>query len=126
MTDLIVSLHPRWSRAIIAGSKSVEVRRVIPAQPFRRLLLYETAPTSRIVAAVEVSGSSVLRPAELWDEFGSRTGATRAEILAYLRGRRLALAIELGRVTPLDLALSDVGLRAAPQGWAYRRAPIAG
>lgn len=126
MTDLIVSLYPRWSRAILSGAKTVEVRRVVPAQPFDRVLIYETAPTSRIVAAVEVRRSSVLRPEDLWAEFGSRTGATRVEILTYLRGCRIALAIELGRVTPLDLALGDVGLRAAPQGWAYRRAPIAG
>lgn len=118
---VILAIHPRWSRLILAGAKTAELRRRAPSRPVGRLVIYETAPVSAIVGVASVPDIESGTPEEVWATCGAASMVPRAEYDAYYAGRPRAFAYLLAGVTALadPLALADVGLRSAPQSFAY-------
>ena len=119
MTTAILAIHPRHVAAILAGHKTVEIRRVVPARNVTRLVIYETAPASRVVAECDVH-ATVGEPDAIWRTHRSWMAVTRREFDAYLRGRDRACALLLGPIRePRSHLLADYGQRRPPQSWAY-------
>lgn len=119
MTTAILSIHPRFSQAIIAGTKRVELRRVVPKRDVRRLVIYETKPTMAVVAECScyvVSGT----PDGLWWAFRGEMGISGKEFWSYMEGVKSACGVVILRVgEPRSRELADYGLRQPPQSWVY-------
>lgn len=119
MSTALLSIHPRHVSAIRRHLKLYELRRVIPRREVTRLLIYETAPTSAVVALADVE-LIVDSPSSLWRRIGWLTGVSHREFTAYTSGRAEIAAMLLRNLRDAPSRdLADYGLRCAPQGWAY-------
>lgn len=116
----LLSIHPRYAQAIMAGTKRVEFRKQAFARPVSHIVIYETAPTGRIVGAARVAACHVASPAELWKRYGEVGAIDPTDFDGYYAGRESGVAIQLdGSPVPLDLPLSAVGQGRPPQNFTY-------
>lgn len=122
---MLLSVHPRFATAILAGSKTVEVRRQrVAAPPGTPVLLYATAPTMALVGMARIASVHVASPREVWVERGAQTGITRREYDAYMDGATQASGLTLEDPVSFDEPVTLSALRAAgsfhpPQSYRY-------
>ena len=59
MTDILLSIHPKWAELILSGEKTIEVRKTVPKElcEGERIFLYETAPVKKITGYVRFVGA---------------------------------------------------------------------
>jgi predicted transcriptional regulator len=106
---LFISLRPRFAELLLAGRKTVELRRVQPdIAPGAVALLYASSPVRALLGVAVVDQVQVAKSAEIWRVYGERTGITLEEYEHYFNGAATAVAITLGEVrrlrTPITLA----------------------
>lgn len=123
---LFLSLRPRFAELLLAGHKTVELRRVRPTVDIGTpVLLYASSPTMTLVGRAKVGAVQVGGINGIWREHGSRTGISRAEFDDYFEGLDQAVAITLIDVRRLDepRPLSDLRHRLQgfqpPQSYRY-------
>ncbi|NIY68316.1 ASCH domain-containing protein [Streptomyces malaysiensis] len=122
---MLLSVHPRFATAILAGSKTVEVRRQrVAAPPGTSVLLYATAPTMALVGMARIAAVHVASPREIWADHGARTGITRREYDTYMSGATQASGITLEGPVVFDEPVPLKALRAGgifhpPQSYRY-------
>lgn len=95
-SDAIISIHPRHANAILDGTKTVELRRRIPALSVgTRLWIYATRPVGAVIGIATVD--SIVRgdPEEIWLKFGDRTAIDRVDYDAYFGGAHEAIGLLL-------------------------------
>ena len=123
---LVLSLKPRHAEAIVAGTKTVELRRTRPNVDMpTRALIYSTSPVKSLVGScrVDLIESQTLR--ELWRLASDRAGVSRHEFHEYFAGLGQGVALHLSGVqraaTPVSLSQLRrlvPGFR-PPQSFAY-------
>ncbi|MGY3339254.1 putative transcriptional regulator [Streptomyces filamentosus] len=122
---MLLSVHPRFATAILAGTKTVEVRRQrVAAPPGTPVLLYATAPTMAIVGMARIASVQVATPREVWSASHRSAGITRREYDEYMSGAAQASGLSLeGPITfedPVPLAaLRASGPFHPPQSYRY-------
>lgn len=122
MSSILISIKPEYVEKILCGSKKYEYRKVIPKKEnVNRLVIYSSFPVKKIVGEAEVLDLLKLPPKELWEITKSTSGITRKFFDSYYKGRKIACAFKLGKVTiyEKELNLSDVGISSAPQSFLY-------
>lgn len=96
---ILLSIKPTFANLIMEGSKRVELRRAIPAQPISTIVIYSSSPVQAIVALADVSEIVEASPSRLWaisrDNGG---GLTRAALLAYFKPKKAGYALMLQNV----------------------------
>ena len=85
MKTLLISLHPRHSKNILAGFKTIELRKKFP-EDVKRVFFYETTPTQAIVGCFAVKETRLLKPIE-WCSFHYELRLTHDEIKNYLKDK---------------------------------------
>ena len=122
---LVLSLKPRFADAILAGTKTVEVRRVMPRITVPTLALLYASGNERALVGTCVVRSVARYPAdELWRRHGANTALSRPEFDAYLVGRDCGVALmlehpeSLAAPIPLNTLRQAHGFR-PPQSLAY-------
>lgn len=119
--NIILPINPKHVRKIISGKKKYEYRTRIPKNPVDKIVIYETAPTKKIVAEAEIIEIISLPPKTLWEETKDFSGITKEFFDQYFKNKDIAYAYKLGKIkvydTPLDL--SDFGLKSVPQSFVY-------
>ena len=124
----VFSIAPTWVRAILDGTKTVELRRRPPSLVKASLaLIYETAPSKRISSICFMGPTVSAGVDQIWERFGRVSAVTEPRFRSYFKGRTSAHAILISRVTALGepIALSELRAVAAfrpPQSWC-RAAP---
>ena len=124
---MLLSVHPRFATAILAGSKTVEVRRQrVAAPPGTPVLLYATAPTMALVGMVRIAAVHVASPKEVWSAHRTQTGITRREYDAYMSGATQASGLTLEAPVSFEEPVPLRALRAAgafhpPQSYRYMK-----
>ena len=122
---LVLSLRPRFAEAILSGTKTVEVRRVMPRITDPTLaLLYASGREGALVGTCVVRSVARYPTDELWRWHGADTALSMAEFDAYLDGRDSGVALLLERPEPLAAPIPLHTLRQAhgfrpPQSFAY-------
>ena len=120
---ILLSIQPRFSELIKNGTKHVEIRRTWPVTTVTSVVIYESAPTQKIVAMAIVSCvvQKALRP--LWEHSrGMGPGLTRDEFMEYLDGKSSGFAVTLTRVDVLEKPVSPAQIIkdfVAPQSFRY-------
>jgi predicted transcriptional regulator len=124
---MLLSVHPRFATAILAGSKTVEVRRQrVAAPPGTPVLLYATAPTMALVGMARIASVHVASPKEVWSAHRAQTGITRREYDAYMDGAAQASGLTLADPVSFDepvtlSALRTKGTFHPPQSYRYMK-----
>ena len=105
--DAIISIHPEHADAILAGTKTIELRRRIPdLAPGTRLWIYATRPTQAVVGMVTIDSIARAHPTTVWEQHGTRTGLDHRGFESYFNGFPVAFAVFLSgaqRVTPITI-----------------------
>ncbi|MDF1782307.1 MAG: ASCH domain-containing protein [Alcanivoracaceae bacterium] len=120
---VLISVHPKYVKKILDGSKRVEFRRVWAAREVTHLVVYSTSPEMEVKAVVEIKAVVRGGKSALWEMsklYGG--GLTRSELRKYFSGVSTGNAILLGKVnefeSPCSLSAAIPGMR-APQSYAY-------
>jgi predicted transcriptional regulator len=122
---MLLSVHPRFATAILAGSKTVEVRRQrVAAPPGTPVVLYATAPTMALVGTARIAAVQVGSPREVWSAHHDRTGISQHEFDDYMSGATQASGLMLEEPVPFEEPVPLSALRAAgtfhpPQSYRY-------
>jgi predicted transcriptional regulator len=108
MSDILISIKPKYADLILAGTKQVELRkRSAKIAPGTRLLIYSTSPRKALVGEACVSFAERLPLDELFARYGAIAHVTRDEFRAYysndVDGVALGLAFVMRYADPLGM-----------------------
>jgi predicted transcriptional regulator len=118
---ILMSIRPVYVERILAGTKTVELRRVCPkVSPGQVMLIYASSPMKAIVAWCTVGGIEYGAPAELWPKVRLRAGIEKGEYRDYFEGASVAAGIGLKSVRKFERAMT---LQAIQSQWPAFRAP---
>ena len=124
---LFVSIKPQFAEKILAGEKSVELRRVRPldAASGTLVVFYASSPICGVVGTGRIKTIDVDTPTAIWDRHREAVGLPRSEYRSYFKGARDAVGIVLSEVAalPKSVPLEDLRERIAgfepPQSFRY-------
>lgn len=124
--DVVFSIKPEYSRKIVTGEKTIELRRRFPMSvpAGTTALIYETSPTRALSGIAEIGAVHRRSPEEIWKSFSDQACISRKDFDIYFDGVDCAFAIELrhGRSLPRPLELSELRERFSfepPQSFLY-------
>ncbi len=123
---IVLSLKPRFAEAILAGTKTVELRRTRPKIKVpTRALLYASTPVRALLGTCIVTSVNSAPLSDLWREFGSRVNLRYPEFMSCFEGAEVGTALTLAQQQPLtrrvplqDLRADPIGFR-PPQSFSY-------
>lgn len=113
-TVALMAIHPRYASLILRGRKQVEFRRTRIRGPISHVLVYETAPVQRVTGFFEVAGVDEADPHSIWERYKAVAGIDHAAFWTYFAGRRIAVAIRVGRVVSLRQQVRLTAFEAKP------------
>ena len=119
---VLLAIHPEHAEAILAGRKTVELRRTPIRRRFQYVALYATAPVKGIVGLCRVHAVVSGSPTRLWCEFGKACGITRRVFRDYFSGCQEAHALVISDTMRYDLPLPLAGVNSGirpPQSFLY-------
>ncbi|MFI5526102.1 ASCH domain-containing protein [Streptomyces platensis] len=122
---MLLSVHPRFATAILAGTKTVEVRRQrVAAPPGTPVFLYATSPTKALVGMARIASIQVASPREVWSANRRSVGISRREYDEYMSGAAQASGLALEDPVTFEepvpiTALRESGSFHPPQSYRY-------
>lgn len=118
---IIISINPEYVEKIISGEKKYEYRTKAAKKDIDKIIIYETTPVKKVVAEAEILDVLIMKPDELWELTKSQAGITKSFFMSYFKGKGVAYAYKLGRVTVYrrPMELSAFGVKSAPQSFVY-------
>jgi len=121
MCKMLLSINPVHVDNILNGTKQFEYRKVQCRSNVDKIIIYSTYPIMKVVGEADVFEILVDEPNNIWEQTSSLSGITKEFYDLYFSQKSKAVAYRLGNVKtyrkPLDL--SDIGIRTAPQSFAY-------
>ena len=117
-----MAIQPAYAQAILDGSKQVEFRKRRLAADIDTVLIYESAPTKRIVGHFTIERTELATPRGLWRSFGSVGSIAQADYLTYYGNSERAVGLVISRVKRYEhpVALAELSARpAVPQSFSY-------
>jgi adenylate kinase len=118
---ILISIHPVHIENIVRGIKRFELRRRIPTD-VKRVVIYATAPESRIVAVADVEDILAGTPSSLWERVCGAAGVDQNFFQHYFRGTNQAFALRIGRIRKLARKIELTHSRlciSPPQSFCY-------
>jgi len=118
----LISIHPEYAEAILAGEKRVEFRKKPIAQDVTHVILYATKPIGAVIGAFSVDGQQTGSPDRLWERFSAVSGIDREKFESYFNSHSTGTGILIRDVyrSCKHLTLeSAVGIKRAPQSFQY-------
>lgn len=114
--SLLLSIHPKYADAIIAGTKTIEIRRTRPRMLASGgvIYLYASSPVQAVLGLCVLEDIVTGNAADLWRIAGRRACLDRAAYDNYLAGSRKAHALVIEQ--PLALT-NPVSLPAIEHAW---------
>ena len=115
---IVLSLKPRFAQAILAGVKTVELRRTVPKIVIpTRALLYAASPVRALLGTCVITSVRSADLAALWHEYGSRSELPYHEFQQYFEGVDTGTALMLSEPQSLSWPIPLQDLRAKPKGF---------
>jgi predicted transcriptional regulator len=131
--DIIISIRPEHVCNIMAGRKTVELRRRFPegSAAGRLLFIYSSSPEQALVGAARIEQVRRMTPAGLWRSFKDKACVTRDLFDAYFDGAEQGFGILIGEPVRFDdpLPVSELRERfrfSPPQSYRYLRGSLVG
>jgi predicted transcriptional regulator len=92
---VLLSIKPEFASAIFTGVKRYEYRRSIFKRSVKRIVVYASAPISKVIGEFEVGELLCHDVEELWRRTGEHGGVSRDVFTAYFKGKQRGYAIEV-------------------------------
>ncbi|RZL50346.1 MAG: ASCH domain-containing protein [Pedobacter sp.] len=107
---LLISIKEKYVKEILAGKKTIELRKARPKAEIGDLvIIYTTQPKKAVTAIATVKGIVTCTPSEMWKANKARLGIDKKSFDAYYEDCSKAVGIELEGIIRLD---SDILLSA--------------
>lgn len=124
--DVVFSIRPDHAKKILAGRKTVELRRRFAddVRPGTLALIYTTSPTRALTGLAQIRDVQRLTVPELWKNHRAAACVLKEDFEAYFSGRNCGYAIVLASARPLarPVGLSELRERFGfepPQSYQY-------
>lgn len=117
-TSVILSIKPIYANQILAGSKTIELRR--SAMGLRAgdvVLVYVSAPEQCLRFWFRIAAVETLPVDEMWRRNESRLGIPREPYNEYFDGAKSATGLHVGELHTLDPSVSLAEIRALVPGF---------
>jgi predicted transcriptional regulator len=102
--SLLLSLRPRFAQAILAGTKTAEVRRRFPLVPVgTAIVIYSSSPQRSALGTARVRRQTSSTPEHVWRDFADEIALDRAELNAYLDGSSDCSVLEIEEARTWDI-----------------------
>ena len=132
MTSIILPIKPQYVNRILDGSKKFEFRLNLIKnlkylgkckQEIKKIYIYETAPTKKVVAEVVVDYVLEGTPEEIWSKCEKYSGINKKDYDNYFNNCKEAIAYKIGDVKRYEIPklLSEYGVNYVPQSFVYIR-----
>jgi len=132
-SEIIISIRPEHVRNIMAGRKTVELRRRFPEglAAGGLMLIYASSPEQALVGAACIENVRRMMPAGLWRSFKEQVCVPRDYFNAYFAGADEGFGVMLGRTVRFDepIPVSELKERfsfSPPQSYRYVRGILIG
>jgi predicted transcriptional regulator len=97
--SVLISIHPEYVNKILEREKCVEFRRTWASREINEIVIYATAPISRIVAIARVTNVLSASPNYIWKQYKDHgPGISRMKLMKYFHGKSKCVAIELNGI----------------------------
>lgn len=120
---VLLSIKPKYADMILAGTKTVELRRAWAAQEVATIVIYASSPVQRLVGIVAVSEVKEASPTQLWKISSTNGGGlSNKELKDYYKGKTKGYAVMLGDVTKAKTPVEPTSVFAQfvpPQSFRY-------
>lgn len=126
MQNVLISIRPKYVTAIMAGTKTIELRRRFLSKfvDSVNLLIYSTGPTSEILATAKIETVHHRAVNSIWKKYHASLGVQKQEFQEYFDGLEKGYAIELSKVRKLSKSVTlgklqkEFGIR-PPQSYMF-------
>lgn len=99
VSPLVLSIGPEYANKIVAGTKSVELRRKFSKRWIGcRTVLYATSPEKRLVGEARIANVISSDPDRIWNTFSGELGCSRLEFDNYVASSAEVFALVLDDV----------------------------
>ena len=119
---VLMAIKPQYANLIKSGEKKAELRRVAPhVNPGDILVIYESAPISKVTSYAEIAALIQMPPCTLWESVGADAKIDKGNFDSYFYNKEVGSALKLINIKVLTEARSlnaVSGLR-APQNYRY-------
>lgn len=121
MCKILISIKPQFADLILSGEKKFEFRKNLPQRDVESLVIYASAPISRVIGEVEVIDTFSCSPATLWRKTYKNAGISKGFFDKYFQGKEVANAYVLGKIKKFKKtkSLIDYNVKMAPQSYIY-------
>lgn len=124
--NVILSIKPEYAMAIIAGKKTVELRRKFPDSDITGgvVVIYASSPMKQIIGYAHIKGVERLTVSQIWRRFNKQACVSKDFFDLYFEDREEGYAIaledpvELDTPLPLDMLASEYSF-SVPQSFCY-------
>jgi predicted transcriptional regulator len=94
--DVLLSVKPRFARAIFSGEKQFEFRRAIfKEKNVKRVYVYASKPIGLVIGEFEIEEVIAEEPNSLWNTTKSASGISKKYFDDYFEGKQIAYAIKV-------------------------------
>ncbi|MHA1598256.1 MAG: transcriptional regulator [Alphaproteobacteria bacterium] len=110
--DILISVEERHASNMLAGKKSVELRRKpLNISSGTRVWVYSKLPRGQVQALAFVDEVVAGTPEKIWNSHGAQSAITKSEFDAYFADAKTGYAIVFEEVRPLAPILSLSSIR---------------
>ena len=110
--NILISLEERHTSNILAGNKSVELRRKpLNISSGTRVWIYSKLPRGQVQALAVVDEVVADSPEKIWSLYGARSAISKSEFNVYFAGAEIGYAIIFQEVRSLAPILSLSSIR---------------
>lgn len=123
MCKVLMSINPEYVEKILSGSKKYEYRKRSCKCTVSEIIIYCTAPVSKVVGRVKVEKVIEKEPDVLWNMTKEFSGVEYDFYQKYFAGKDTGVAYQLGKVKEFKRPkkLSFYGVKNAPQSFLYMK-----
>lgn len=101
---VLLSIRPKYADLILAGSKTVELRRSWPSNDIGVMVIYSSAPVQRLTGIALIKEIKECNLESLWQVSQAHGGGvTFKELQEYIGNKKLVYGVMLGRVVPAEI-----------------------
>jgi len=127
MTDhLLISIKPEFALKIIAGTKTVELRRKFPIEKAigKIAVIYASTPLKKIIGYVTIENVSLLAVDVIWNQYGEASNVEKDFFDRYYANISHGFVVHLTRAFPLKKQITLQQLKehyniSPPQSYRY-------
>lgn len=118
---VLLSIKPEFAHKIFDGEKKYEFRRSIFKRPVKKVIVYASAPISKVIGEFEIDTILYDDLSALWDKTSEFAGIEEGYFLEYFVGKECGYAIRIKKTKAYDkhLCIKEHFQLDPPQSFAY-------